>query len=436
MFKKTFPAIFTLCIAPNLYALDLIGAFHLGLENAPEYKSAYLQQYSAAEFRSQSIAQMLPNLTFSASSTRERLRNDKFTFQSAGVQHYWNNQISINLTQPVFHWEHWIQLDQSDNQIAQSEAEHQASYQTLIVDITEAYFDILAAQDDLSFTVAEKQAIAKQLEQAQQRFDVGLIAITDVHEAQAAFDSAVAGEIESQNILDDSKERLRELIGNNVDVLSQLQKDIPLSTPEPHDIEAWTEAAENNNFSLIAQLNQTEFARKKINLEYSGYMPKVDLVANYGVTDNTSTFGLRGNTQNIGLQVSMQLFEGGGIYSRAQQAEYDYRIEKENLLKTKRSVIRNVRNAYRGVVASLSRVKALAAAVKSSQSALEASEAGFEVGTRTMVDVLDEQRDLYRAKRDYARTRYDYLINIIKLKDAAGSLVEDDLKIINQFLAS
>jgi len=171
-----------------------------------------------------------------------------------------------------------------------------------------------------------------------------------------------------------------------------------------------------------------------MNLQKSGHLPTIDIVANYGVQDNTSNFGLRGDTQSVGLELNLPLFEGGAVHSRTKQAQYNYQREKESLTQIKRAVTRQVRNAYRDVVSSISRVKALQATVKSSTSALEATEAGFEVGTRTMVDILTEQRNLFRSKRDYSRSRYDYLINGIKLKEASGSLTDADLELVNQYL--
>ncbi len=428
-------SVLAVCTLQQCYAQDLIKTHQLALENNPELKSAYFNQFATAELKSQSIAQMLPTISLSGSSARERLNNKKTTFQASGSQNYWNHSFTINFIQPVFHWDHWIQLNQSDNQIAQSEAQYQAIYQQLIVNTSEAYFNILAAEDNLEFTVSEKKAIEQQLEQATQRFKVGLIAITDVYEAQAGYDQSVADEIEAINLLDDNKENLREIIGENEADLDTLLETIPLNLPEPADITSWSNVAENNNFNIIAQLNQTEVLRKEIKRQKSGHLPTIDIVASYGVQDNTSTFGLRGDTQSVGLQLNLPIFEGGGVHSRTKQAQFNYQQEKENLTKVKRTVARQVRNAYRDVVSSISRVKALHATIKSSESALEATEAGFSVGTRTMVDILAEQRNLYRAKRDYSRSRYDYLINGIKLKEAAGSLSEADLQIINQYLA-
>ncbi len=437
MFKKTVLAC-TLLMAgiSAANAQNLLEIYQMAKDNEPEFRAAYYNQFSAAESRSQSIAQMLPLISAQGKSTRNRLNSKKRTFQGSGIQNYWSQTINVNFTQPVFHWEHWVQLDQSENQIAQAEAQFQAQQQTLMLQVVEAYFNILSAQDTLTFAEAEKTAIGKQLEQAQQRFEVGLIPITDVYEAQAGYDEANANVIDAANEVDNEKENLRELIGPHEQELDLLAEEMPLVHPEPTDLDAWAKAAENNNFNIIAQLNQAEFARKNIALQRSGHIPTLDIVASYGVSDVNSTFGLRGDTESVGLQLNIPIFEGGAVYSRTKQAEFDFKKEKENLIKVKRTVTRDVKNAYRGVLTSISRVKALKAAVKSAESALEATEAGFEVGTRTMVDVLTEQRNLFRVKRDYARSRYDYLVNTIRLKNAAGSLSEADIENINQFLVS
>lgn len=416
------------------FAEDLLETYQLALQNDPTLKSSAFNQLSATEIKSQSIAQMLPNINFSASSNRNRLLNGKASFLGSGLQHYWDQVLGVNLVQPVFNWGHWIQLDQSDNKIAQAEAQYQAQQQNLITRTTEAYFNVLAAQDNLAFSEAEQRAIEKQLEQAKQRFEVGIIAITDVYEAQAGFDRAQASVIEAQNLLDNSKEALREIIGENSANLKTLQASIPLSLPAPNDISAWANSAESNNFSIVAQVNQAELIRKSVDLEQSKHLPTVDLVAQYRQQDNGNQFGFRGDNESFGLQMNLPLFQGGGTSSRTRQAEYDYQAAKEELTKLKRGVIRGVKDAYRGVVSSVNRVQALDATVKSAEKAVEAAEAGFEVGTRTMVDVLSIQRNLYKAKSDYARSRYDYLINGIKLKEATGSLTEQDVLQINQYL--
>ena len=413
-------------------AEDLMDIYRLALQNDPDFKSSDFNQQAVREVKSQSIAQMLPNISFNAASSRNRLESTSFL--GTTLQHYWDHSLGMELKQPVFNWSHWVQLDQADNKIAQAEAQFQAKQQSLMTRTAEAYFNILAAQDNLEFAVAEKRAIEKQLEQAKQRFEVGVIAITDVYEAQAGFDRAQASVIEAQNLLDNSKEALREIIGDNAADLKMLRHEIPLSTPQPEDIAAWTNTAENNNFSIVAQFNQAEFVRKTVDLQQSKHMPTLDIVAQYREQDSGNRYGLRGDNESVGLQVNVPLFEGGGTSSRTRQAEYEYEMAKEELTKVKRNVTRVVKDAYRGVIASINRVKALDATTQSAKMAVEAAEAGFEVGTRTMVDVLSIQRNLFKAKSDYARSRYDYLINGIKLKEAAGSLDESDMQQINEYL--
>ena len=414
------------------FCQDLLETYQLAKANDPEFKSSDINKLATAEIKSQSIAQMLPNLSFSANSSRNRLESTSFL--GTTLQHYWDSKFGINLKQPVFHWDHWVQLDQADNKIAQAEAQFQAKQQSLMRRTAEAYFNILAAQDNLEFANSEKKSIEKQLEQAKQRFDVGIIAITDVYEAQAGYDRALASEIEAGNLLDNSKEALREIIGENAAELSSLQPQIPLSPPAPEDLSSWANTAENNNFSIVAQINQAEYVRKNVELQQSKHLPTLDIVAQYNEMDTGNQYGLRGDNESFGLQLNLPLYEGGGTSSRSRQAAYEYEAAKEDLTKVKRSINRGVKDAFRGVVSSISRVKALDATSKSAEMAVEAAEAGFEVGTRTMVDVLTEQRNLYKAKSDHARSRYDYLINGIKLKEAAGSLNEEDLEQINQYL--
>ena len=415
-------------------AQDLLETYQLAVQNDPEYKISDFNRLSTAEIKSQSIAQMLPNIGFGASSTRNRIDIKSFIPNAPTLQHFWDQKLGFNLKQPVFHWDHWIQLDQSENQIAQAEANYQAKQQELMRRCAETYFNVLAAQDNLDFVSAEKTAIAQQLEQAKQRFEVGLIAITDVYEAQAGYDRTEANLIEAQNLLDNSKEALREILGENDAKLNRLQNSINLVPPSPADINAWTTAAEQGNFSVVAQINQAEYKRKMVDFQQARHLPTLDIIAQYNDQDSGNRYGLRGDNENIGLQLNLPLFEGGGTNSRVRQAEHEFNAAKQELIRTQRSVTRMVKDAFRGIEASISRVKALDATVNSAEKSLEATSVGLEVGTRTMVEVLTEQRNLYKAKSDYARSRYDYLINTIRLKEANGSLSEADLAQINQYL--
>ena len=420
----------------SVYAQDLVQIYQLALESDTVLKQAETNRMAIGENEDQAIAKLLPTLGLSANSAWNRLTNTKSrpTFQGAGTQEYWDNGFTLNLTQPVFHWDYWVELTQADNQIAQAEALYQDEVQSLMVRVSEAYFNILAAEESLAFTQAEKEAIEQQLEQAEQRFNVGLIAMTDVYEARAAFDKAVAELIRMQNELDNNKERLREIIGPVEFNLLALNAHLPLNSPEPNNSDEWGKIAENQNLKVLAALNDAEVSRKAIELQQSGHYPTVDIVGAYTLTDNNSSFGLRGDQERIGVQLNLPLFAGGMVNSRTRQAQYRYVQAKEKLNGVRRAVDRQVKDAYRGVISSIGQVNALQASVTSMQNALEATEAGLEVGTRTMVDVLKNQSDLYEAKRNYARARYDYLINGLKLKQSASVVNVQDVAAINQLI--
>lgn len=428
-------------------AENLSEIFDLALQNDPTLKKMEAERLARGESKDQSLARFFPVITATGKSSKEYLHNKKATnttltsgiptFNIAGNlvnQDFWSHTFNLNITQPVFHWEHWIQLSQSDNVIAQAEANYEAEIQNLMLKTTDAYFNVLAARDNLEFTIAEKDAIARQLEQARQRFEVGIVAITDVNEAQAAFDQATANEIEAITLLDNRNEALKEIIGEQDVVLDLLGEQLPLKTPEPTDITKWSDTAELNNFNVIAAYNQAEATRKSIEIQRSGHLPQLDIVASYGASDVNSSFGFRGDTQSVGMQLNVPLFEGGAVNSRTREAQYEYQAAKEELVAVKRSIKRQVKDAYRGVVSSISRVEALKTAVASAETSFEASEAGLEVGTRTMVEVLLEQRNLFRARREFARARYDYLINSIKLKQLASNLTRADLEQISRLL--
>ncbi|CAG7855769.1 Outer membrane protein TolC [biofilm metagenome] len=436
--KICFTTIVLMGLTFSVKAENLMEIFERALQNDPIIKQVEAKRSAAGESREQGLARLFPTIALSGASGREwrhnRIANLSNLFPLS--QEYWNHSFSLNLTQPLFHWDHWVKLSQSDNQIAEAQAAYEAELQNLIVRTTEAYFNVLAAQDNLRFTVTEKEAISKQLEQAKARFDAGIIPITDVYEAQAAFDNTTANELEAINNVDNQKEALREIIGNDEGILNLLSDNLPLKKPEPENLEKWSETAETNNLKIIAAFNQMEITRKTIDVQRSGHLPQLDLVGSYGVTENGSAFGPRGDTQNVGVQLNIPLFEGGAVSSRTRQASYEYEASKENLTAVKRAINREVKNNYRNVLTNISRIEALKATVLSAESALEASEAGAEVGIRTMVDVLAEQRNVYQAKRDLSRARYDYLINFIKLKQTTSDLNQSDLEEINRLLVA
>lgn len=418
----------------NFATVDLLQIFEIALQNDPTYKEARERRDVVLEARPQAIARLLPLLSARASGSWNYLNNKRVSFQGAGIQRFWDSQVGVNLNQPVLNIELWVQLSQANNQIAQAEAEYANALQDLMQRTIKAYLDVLLGKDTLQFATSEKAALARQLEQAQQRFNVGLIAITDVLEAQSGYDRARSREIFAENGVDNAKEALREIVGEFEDKLILFPTAILLMKPEPLDINEWTATADQQNLSIISAQNEAEVARKNIELQRSGHYPTVDIVGSYSFQDSSSSFGLRGDVGQIGLELNVPVFEGGAVNSRTREAHYNFNAAKDSLQAVRRAIKRQVKDAYRGVLSTISQVEALRATVKSSISALDATEAGFEVGTRTMVDVVNEQRNLFEAQSNLSEARNNYLLNWVSLKESASSLSQKDLETLNSLL--
>ncbi|MFO1394528.1 MAG: TolC family outer membrane protein [Steroidobacteraceae bacterium] len=356
---------------------------------------------------------------------------------------YWQYQFEV--TQTLFNWSQWQTLKRADSEVARAEAKYRAAEQDLLVRVASRYFDVLAAEDTLTAAEATLQAVTRQLEQAEKRFEVGLIAITDVQEARAAHDNATAGVILAKRSLATAHEFLREITGEDYTTLVKPADDMPLNQPEPGDQQSWVAKAEAQNMNVIAARFDVDIAKRDIQIAESGHMPTVELFGTYGQNDASTTQtnnGVKGPADSsgdqtvYGVQMTLPVFSGGVVSSQVREQVYLHRAARERLEGAMRAAVRSTSDAYYGVVAEKARVIALKQAVASNKTALEATEAGFEVGTRTTVDVLDARRRLFEAERDYARSRYDYLINVVNLKSSAGVLVPGDLDSINAFLTT
>ncbi|QSA98352.1 TolC family outer membrane protein [Methylococcus sp. EFPC2] len=417
------------------HADDLLQIYDLALQEDPQIHEAEASRNAIQEARPQSLARLLPTLAIVGTLNQNRFdTTNTFTNAQVGVQNFWDSSVYLKLSQPIYHHEYWVQLSQADNQLAQAEAEYAAEQQDLFVRTSKAYFGVLSARDNLEFANSERQALERQLQQIKKRFEVGTAAITDLREAQAGYDLSLAGEIAAKRTLNVAKAALREIIGKSDIELNPLREELPLHEPTPAGQKEWSELAQQHNLAIIAAENRAEIARKTIDLQFSGHLPTLDLVGNVGIADTDRPAGLVANSQTIGVQLNVPIFQGGGTSSRVRQARDQFAAAKENVDKQRRGVDRQVQDAYDGIGFSISQVHALGAAVSSSKAALDAAEAGLRVGTRTMVDVLTTQRNLYRAKRDFAQARYDYINNSFLLKQATGSLSRTDLEAVNAWL--
>ncbi len=344
---------------------------------------------------------------------------------------------SVDLSKSLYNTDISNDISAAEATAAARFAELEATRQALILRVAETYFDILAARDNVEFAYAERKAIERQLEQAQKRFEVGLIAITDVQEAQARFDSAEAQAIQAENGLETAFQALTVITGQtSIRELIPLGDNLELTLPDPADAEQWVDRALQNNRQLQAarqNLNAARFARDKSSNNRS---PSLDLTASFADSyvndDLLDDYDQKDVT--VGLQLQIPLYTGGRIGAERAQADAEFRAAQNAVLLQNRLASQQTRTAYLDVLSGISQVKAFAQALESSNVALEATQAGFEVGTRTSVDVLVSLRETFRAQRDFASSRYDYLVNNIRLKQAAGILNEDDLIDMNRWL--
>lgn len=424
-------------MSPQVWAEDLMDVFTLSLKSDPQLLAEAASRQAVEELDDQAKANFLPQINLTTNTNKTWLDASSQNF--GGKSDYNSHGYALSLVQPVYRRENFVQKSQAGIAIDGAAASYVVAEQSLILRVAERYFGVLGAEDDLTFALAEKEAIAKQLEQIQQRFDVGMATITDVTEAQAAFDLANAAVIEAENALANANEQLRETTGQYLDNLARLQEDSPLVTPEPADINEWSQTALQQNPSLLVAKANVDIAEQNIELQKSGHYPSLDLVAqkNYdSQSDGNFSGSSKTHTDVIGIQLNLPIYEGGAVVSRTREASYRLDEAMQNEEQQRRFVTRQTRESYNGVLSGISRVKALKQAVVSNEKALESTQAGYEVGTRTTVDVLNARRNLFSARRDYARSRYDYILNTLRLKQAAGIVTVDDLRQINAWLGS
>ncbi|MBY6188261.1 outer membrane channel protein TolC [Marinobacter hydrocarbonoclasticus] len=407
---------------------DLLQIYQQALAKDPILLQAKANRDAAYEAIGESRASLLPqiNATLGYSNTLYNREDD--TREDDGF----NGRLS--LSQSIYNHANYVNLDLTKQAASQAELAYNLQVQSLIVRVSQAYFDVLSAQDNLDFVQANKRAIERQLEQTKQRFAVGLTAITDVHEAQAQFDLAVANEIQAQNSLENSYEALREITGiahDDLNILDTVRFSPSAPTPTSH--EQWQTIAEDSSLQLLIDRLGVEIAKQQISLAKTGHLPSVGLTASYN--ENSSFSNIPDNGEGtIGVEVAIPIFSGLAVSSQVKQANYNYVGAQQSLEETHRNVVRNLRASLNNVNASISSIRAFEQSVISAESALKATEAGFEVGTRTIVDVLNSTQQLYSAKQQLSDARYGYIVAVLALKQAAGTLSEEDVTMINQGL--
>ncbi|VAW54300.1 Type I secretion outer membrane protein, TolC precursor [hydrothermal vent metagenome] len=434
--------------------LNFSQALDLAIIHDQDLQAAEFLYQSELATRGLSFGALLPQINFTTSTSRteqnipitarDRANAATFAINNPTApaillnpdSSFSTNRFALTLNQTLYNHKLYKQLEQTDIRIASATATIESERQNLIVRLADAYFNVLGAQDNVKFANAEKEAIEKQLEQSKKRFEVGLIAITDVKETQASFDTSVSQAINAQNVLASQLEALSIILGTYNPRISPMINSIELTLPQPADITQWTDNALNNNLALKAATFNFQATQAQVKVDKSDHYPFLNLTAEhrndnskggrFGGVDITST--------SLTLQLTIPIYSGGSINTKIKQSLLLKERARAIKEKTRRQTLQQTRDAYLGISSTIAQVNALKQALTSTQIAHEATQAGFEVGTRTAIDVLATLREVYRAERDYARARYNYIINTLKLKQATGTLNISDGQDVNHFL--
>ncbi|GAB5412508.1 MAG: efflux transporter outer membrane subunit OpmH [Congregibacter sp.] len=452
------PLTISLSIVSTAQAESLRDIYELALENDATLKAQEAQYLAGLEDEKSSLSQLLPQVNANYS-----FQNSDTNTTSPGIIGFDQNGIpligntfdntdvdregyTVSLQQAIFNLPAWFSFQSGKELSKQVEATFSANQQNLIVRLVEAYLAVLRAQDNLKASKAREQAFERQLEQNQQRFEVGLIAITDVYESQAAFDLARVDRISDENSVAVALENLTVLTGKRHDTLDVLEESFAVNQPEPTDRSAWVDFALENNFNLKAAQYAEEAARQNAKARRLAHAPTINGTAQYNdfETDGTrfqdpaGIFNFPPDQEQdatiVGIELSMPLYTGGAISAERRRAAQQFNQAREQRINLTRQTVTDARSLHMTVVNDVARVAARKQSIVSSKSALDATQAGYEVGTRNIVDVLNAQNTLFAAARDYANSRYDYIVNTLRLKEQAGILSPEDVIRLDSFL--
>jgi outer membrane protein len=410
---------------------QLLDLYHAAQVQDLTLRAAGYQRDAAVEVHPQALSALLPQIDATASVSSNRYHG---LDPSKGVDHYPVKSGAVDLSQTLFDWAAFQRLAEASQQVAQAQAQYQAAQQDLIYRVATAYFGVLYADDSLRADVDAENAYAQQLEQAKRKFEVGLAAIADMRNAEAAYDSSAALVIADRRALDSAKRSLAQIVGAPVDTLSALQDDIPLQAPEPASEDDWVRLAQRDNPELLGAFFAAEAARKNVAAVQGEWLPTLAAVGSVSRRDSELRSSGDSITDSIGVQLNWRLFQGGWVASRQREARAVREEATAQYERLRRATDQSTRDAYEGVISGIASVKANKQAVLSNRTSLEATKLGLKVGTRTELDVLAAQQATAAAQRNYYRARYDLLSSLLSLKQTAGHLDEADLAKIDDLL--
>ncbi|HYG43514.1 MAG TPA: TolC family outer membrane protein [Bordetella sp.] len=421
-------------LSPQAHAEDLLQVWRLALAKDPLYAAARASYRASIEQLPQARADLLPavNAEVGGAYQETRATRSMSTRSRDGTRGTWD----LILTQPLYDWSRWQRYEQAKLGVADAELQLQQAYQDLLLRVSDAYFNVLAAQDTLTATEGEKAAVAAQLEAARRNFELGNSTITDTYEAQARYDLVVAQELLQQNALDVLRDQLAQIIGQPSGELAELPRSVPLPPPQPARQNDWSTQAEAASLTVARAQLQTQIAQREIQVARSGHYPTLSLRATSGnaIGANRDIAGSRAVDSSVGLVLSVPIYSGGGVSSQVTEKVQLEQKARNDYEAARRQAVQLARQYYSGVIAGLARIAALEAGEKSSRAAVQANQTGYEIGVRINLDVLNAQQQLYATQRDLAQARYRTLLNGLRLKATGGILSEADLDAVNRLL--
>jgi outer membrane protein len=427
-------------LAPKISLADTLNdVYESALQNDPVLRAARASYNADRETSNIARGALLPQLSISGEYTQTEINDKTLLTAASGRIDTDETAYGLSLNQAIFDMPSWYSFKSSKALSESARAQFAADQQSLIIRVSEAYFNVLRAYDNLQTRDAEERAIQRQLEQTRERFEVGLLPVTDVHEAQAVFDDAAVNSLEARGALNIAFEGLEVLTGENHKVLAGLTENFSATNPEPLSNQEWVDFAIGNNFQLkVAKLGK-DAAYNNAKAALSARLPKISGRASYFDADAdgtryTSPFETQQDGHSFVLTVSMPIWMGGSVDAQRRQAKQRSIASDEGYIASKRNTIQAARSLHQLVLTNTARVKARKQSITSADSALQATQAGYEVGTRNIVDVLVAQRTLYQARRNYANARYDYILSMMRLKEVAGQLSPDDIYQLNAWL--
>ncbi|QNK02935.1 TolC family outer membrane protein [Dyella telluris] len=420
---------------------DLLDAYREARANDPVLSQAEATRLATGEGVNQARALMLPQLNGSFGLTQQQAGSQITNSTIQGNGHTRTRSLDVQLNQSIIDLSQWANLSAAKSQAHSQDSAYDAALQNLYVRVTTAYFGVLTSQDALVFAKANEDAYKEAYDQADQRFKVGLSAVTDVYQAKSYYELAKAQTISAQNTLNDAKEALTQVTGKPVGDLKKLREDLPLTPPNPADPNAWVQAALQSNATIQSGQYTVQAAEHSIDAARAGHLPTLNATASRGKDttwlENGSQASNYGNAQygtTVGLTLSIPIFSGGGTQSKVRQSIYQRDEAQDSLESTRRQVVRDTLNFYRSVLAGISQVEANKASVDSGQKALEATRAGFDVGTQTMLNVLNAIQTLTQAESSYSQSRHQLVLDQLELKQSAGSIDVKDMELVNTML--